>query len=276
MLERDSVGVIPRANVSVKVSALTPLLRPDAPERGRLDAARRLRPLLARARDLGAHVHIDMESLDSREAVLELVLELLAEEEFRTGPSAGIVLQAYLRDSGEQLERILEWARGRAGAGGGGAGAAVPVQIRLVKGAYWDHELVEARQHGWPSPVYEVKAECDRNFEELTRRLLAARPLVRVAIGSHNLRSVAHAIAADRLLGGSGEDLELQVLRGLGDELQDALAAKRMRVRTYCPIGDLVAGMAYLVRRLLENTSNESFLHEQARGVPLETLLARP
>src|SRR5262249_23224488 len=65
MLERDSVGALPRANVSVKVSALTPLLRPDAPERGRRDAAERLRPLLGRARDIGAHIHIDMESLDS-------------------------------------------------------------------------------------------------------------------------------------------------------------------------------------------------------------------
>jgi RHH-type proline utilization regulon transcriptional repressor/proline dehydrogenase/delta 1-pyrroline-5-carboxylate dehydrogenase len=254
--------------VSVKVSALTPLLRPDAPELGRRDAAGRLRPLLRLADRLGAHLHIDMESLDSREAVLDLLLELLEEEEFRTGPSVGIVLQAYLRDSPDQLEQVLTWARRRP--------RTPPLQIRLVKGAYWDHEIVEARQHGWPPPVYEVKAECDRNFEALTRDLLAARPLVRVAIGSHNLRSVAHAIAVNRLAGGDDRDLEVQVLRGLGDDLQDALAARGFRVRTYCPVGDLVAGMAYLVRRLLENTSNESFLHEQARGTPLDVLLAAP
>jgi len=268
ILEHDSTGPLPRANVSVKISALTPMLRPDAPEIGRRDAAARLRPLLARARDLGAHIHIDMESLDSREAVLELVLEILSEEEFATGPSAGVVLQAYLRDSPEQLDRLLEWAAS--------SERTPPLQVRLVKGAYWDHELVEARQHGWPAPVFEVKADCDRNFEALTRRLLEARPAVRVAIASHNLRSVSHAIAVNRLAGGEDRDLELQVLRGLGDELQAALAARGHRVRTYCPVGDLVAGMAYLVRRLLENTSNESFLHEQARGVPLETLLAPP
>jgi proline dehydrogenase len=268
ILERDGRGPLPRANVSVKVSALTPLLRPDAPQRGRLDAAQRLRPLLRHGRELGAHIHIDMESLDSREAVLDLVLEVLAEEEFEHGPSAGVVLQAYLRDSPEMLARILEWS---------GASRRTPaLQVRLVKGAYWDHELVQARQHGWPAPVFEVKADCDRNFEELTRRLLHARPSVRVAVASHNLRSVAHAIAVNRLAGGDDRDLELQVLRGLGDELQEALAARGFRVRTYCPVGDLVAGMAYLVRRLLENTSNESFLHEQARGVPLETLLAAP
>ena len=111
-LEADGAGPLPRTNVCVKISALTPLLRPDAPERGQRDAAQRLRPLLRRARDAGAHLHIDMESLDSREAVLELVLDLLDEDEFREGPSAGMVLQAYLRDSPATLDTVLAWARG--------------------------------------------------------------------------------------------------------------------------------------------------------------------
>jgi proline dehydrogenase len=268
LLEHDGLGPLPRANVSVKVSALTPLLRPDAPELGRRDAAERLAPLLRRADELGAHIHIDMESLDSREAVLDLVLELLSEPEFARGPSVGIVLQAYLRDSPEQLDQVLSWARA--------SDRQPPLTVRLVKGAYWDHELVQALQHGWPTPVFEVKADCDRNFEALTWRLIDARPAVRVAIASHNLRSVSNAIVVNRLAGGDASGLELQVLRGLGDELQDALASCGFRVRTYCPIGDLVAGMAYLVRRLLENTSNESFLSEQARGAPLEKLLAPP
>jgi RHH-type proline utilization regulon transcriptional repressor/proline dehydrogenase/delta 1-pyrroline-5-carboxylate dehydrogenase len=270
-LEHDSSGPLPRANLSVKVSALTPLLRPDSPDLGRDDAARRLMPLLLQARALGAHLHIDMESLDSREAVLSLVLELLSRPDLADGPSAGLVVQAYLRDSGEQLDRVLEVARHTERAERGN-----PVVVRLVKGAYWDHELVQAQQHGWSAPVYESKAESDRNFEELTRRLLDARPAVRVAIASHNLRSVSHAIAYNRSSGGLDEDLEIQVLRGLGDELQDALAKLGVRVRAYCPIGNLVAGMAYLVRRLLENTSNESFLFERAHGVPLERLLAPP
>ena len=253
----------PQPNLSVKVSALTPALNPQAPDLGRDDAAGRLRPLLAQARDLGAHLHVDMESLDSLETTLELFFALLDEDEFRDGPSAGLVLQAYLRDSPEELDRILEWARG--------SERRAPLVIRLVKGAYWDHEVIEARQHGWSAPVFESKAECDRNFEELTRRLLDARPVVGVAVASHNLRSVAHALAyaGDR-------DLEVQVLRGLGDDLAHALARREVPVRAYCPVGDLVAGMAYLVRRLLENTANESFLHEQARGVAVEELLAAP
>jgi len=253
----------PQPNLSVKVSALTPALNPEAPDLGADDAAARLRPLLASARAVGAHLHVDMESLDSLETTLELVFGLLDEEEFRDGPSAGLVLQAYLRDSPEELERILEWART--------GGRQAPLVIRLVKGAYWDHEVIEARQHGWSAPVFESKADCDRNFEALTRTLLDARPIVGVAVASHNLRSVAHALAYAGDL-----DLEVQVLRGLGDDLAHALSRRGVPVRAYCPVGDLVAGMAYLVRRLLENTANESFLHEQARGAAVEELLAAP
>jgi proline dehydrogenase len=268
VLENDSLGRLPRVNLSVKVSALTPLLRPEAPEVGREDAARRMRPLLVRARELGAHLHIDMESVDTIEATLGLVFELLDEPELRAGPSAGIVIQAYLRESPQQLEQVLAWAEATE--------REQPLVVRLVKGAYWDHEVVDARQHGWTPPVFEEKRDSDRNFEGLTRRLLEGWPHVRPAIASHNLRSVAHAIAAARELGREDRDVEFQVLRGLGDDLAASLSDSGQRVRIYCPVGDLVAGMAYLVRRLLENTSNESFLGEQQRGTPIEELLAAP
>ncbi|HKP21922.1 MAG TPA: proline dehydrogenase family protein [Thermoleophilaceae bacterium] len=268
VLEADSLGPLPRVNLSVKVSALTPLLRPEAPEVGRDDAARRMRPLLLRAKELGAHLHIDMESVDTVEATLGLVFELLDEPELREGPSAGVVIQAYLRESPQQLEQVLDWAAA--------TGREQPLVVRLVKGAYWDHEVVDARQHGWTPPVFEDKRDSDRNFEGLTRRLIEGWPHVRPAIASHNLRSVAHAVAAARELGREDRDVEFQVLRGLGDDLAAALADLGHRVRIYCPVGDLVAGMAYLVRRLLENTANESFLGEQQRGTPIEELLAAP
>src|SRR4051794_7592166 len=110
LLERDSIGPLARANLSVKVSALTPQLRPEAPELGREDAGRRLRPLLRLADELGAHLHVDMESVDSLETTLELVFALLWEDEFASGPSAGVVLQASLRASPAPLDRLLEWA----------------------------------------------------------------------------------------------------------------------------------------------------------------------
>ncbi|TML95546.1 MAG: hypothetical protein E6G10_28180 [Actinobacteria bacterium] len=267
-LERDSHGELPRVNLSVKVSALTPELRALAPERG-IDGARpRLRRLLRIARDCGAHLHVDMESLDTRDATTRLLLQLLEEPEFAAGPSAGLVVQAYLVESPAHVDAILEWAaRTR---------RAVPFTVRLVKGAYWDHELVEATQHGWPAPVFTDRRDCDRNYEALTRRLIDAASLVRPAIASHNVRSIAQACAYADAVGLPRHDLELQVLRGLGDDLQAAIAATGRRVRTYCPIGDLVAGMAYLVRRLLENTANDSFLAARACGADIATLLEAP
>jgi RHH-type proline utilization regulon transcriptional repressor/proline dehydrogenase/delta 1-pyrroline-5-carboxylate dehydrogenase len=266
VLERDGAGPLARVNLSVKVSAMTPHVRADAPELGVADAAGRLRGLLRTARDVGAHLHIDMESMDTRALITDLMMEVLAEPEFRAGPSAGIVLQAYLRDADEQLAGLLDWTAA--------AGREVPFTIRLVKGAYWEHETVDAQQHGWTPPVFETKADSDRSFERLTRRLLDARVggnPIRPAIASHNVRSLAHAIVYSR-----DRDIELQVLRGLGDDLQHALSGMGLRVRTYCPCGDLVAGMSYLVRRLLENTSNDSFLLSRARGADLDRLLSAP
>jgi RHH-type proline utilization regulon transcriptional repressor/proline dehydrogenase/delta 1-pyrroline-5-carboxylate dehydrogenase len=268
LLERDSAGALPRANLSVKVTALTPLIRPAAPGRGRADASDHLRALLRRAAQVGAHLHIDMESMDSREMILELVLDLLAEAEFRDGPSAGLVVQAYLRDSEEMLDEILAWTERTP--------RRYPLAVRLVKGAYWDHERIDAMQNGWSPPVWTEKADSDRCFERLTRRLIDSFPMVRPAIASHNLRSLSHAIVYARHRGLEREDLELQVLRGLGDDLAEAIAREGYRGRVYCPVGDLVSGMAYLVRRLLENTSNDSFLADRAAGADLDALLRRP
>ncbi|HEX6021974.1 MAG TPA: proline dehydrogenase family protein, partial [Solirubrobacter sp.] len=257
-----------QVNLSVKVSALTPLLRAEAPERGVECARPRLRHLLRVARDLKAHLHVDMESFDTREAITDLTLDLLSEPEFADGPSAGIVLQAYLTESPEHLEHLLDWAREHP--------RAHPLTIRLVKGAYWDHEVVQAAQHGWTPPVFTDRRECDRNFELLTRRLVDATPTVKVAIASHNLRSIAHAAAYADSRGLGKHAIEFQILRGLGDDTQAALAASGRRVRAYCPVGDLVAGMAYLVRRLLENTANDSFLAAHASGADTAELLEAP
>jgi proline dehydrogenase len=257
-----------QVNLSVKVSALTPLLRPTAPERGIEGARPRLEHLLRVAKEVGAHLHVDMESFDTREAITELTLDLLSKPEFAEGPSAGIVLQAYLTESPEHLDHLLEWAENTP--------RKHPFVIRLVKGAYWDHEVVQAAQSGWAPPVFTDRRDCDRNFEALTKRLIDATPTVKVAIASHNLRSISHAAAYADAKRVGNEDLEFQILRGLGDDTQAAIAATGRQVRAYCPVGDLVAGMAYLVRRLLENTSNESFLAEAAAGRPLEELLGAP
>ena len=135
---------------------------------------------------------------------------------------------------------------------------------------------MQAAQHGWEPPVFMDRRECDRNFELLSKRLIDATPLVKVAIASHNLRSISHAAAYADARNVGSEHLEFQILRGLGDDTQAAIAATGRRVRAYCPVGDLVAGMAYLVRRLLENTANDSFLAAAASGTDTAELLEAP
>jgi RHH-type proline utilization regulon transcriptional repressor/proline dehydrogenase/delta 1-pyrroline-5-carboxylate dehydrogenase len=134
------------------------------------------------------------------------------------------------------------------------------VWVRLVKGAYWDHETIKARANGWPVPVFQQKWESDANYERCTRFALRNVTHLRPALGSHNIRSLAHGIAAAQILELPQAALELQMLYGMADAEKQALVSRGQRLRIYMPYGDLIPGMAYLVRRLLENTSNDSFL----------------
>ena len=149
--------------------------------------------------------------------------------------------------------------------------------LRLVKGAYWDYETVVNRQKGWPVPVFLKKEETDSNYEDLTRILLENIEYVRPAIASHNIRSISHAIAvADSIKLPSGA-FEFQMIFGMAEPIRSALKNMNFRVRSYTPIGELIPGMAYLIRRLLENTSNQSFLRKSfSDQVALDELLKPP
>ena len=226
-------------------------------------------PLLRRARELDAHLHIDMESFDSREAVTDLVLELLSEDEFRDGPSAG----ARAAGLPARQPRAVRADR-RLGAGDA---ARLP-----AAGAPGQGRLLGPRDRRGPPARLAVAGVRGQGRLRSQLRGAHAAP-ARGAAGGARRRSPRTTCARSPTPSPSTarwapttRDLELQVLRGLGDDLQEALAKRGLRVRTYCPVGDLVAGMAYLVRRLLENTSNESFLHEQAAGRSLDELLAAP
>ena len=251
LLEECAAASDAPANLSVKPSALTPRFDPVSPEASIRRAAARLAPLLQRAKQLGALINLDMEQYELRDLTLALAKHLLLQS--GDGARLGVVIQAYLCDAEPVVEALLAWL----------ASQRRTLTVRLVKGAYWDSEMAQARQHGWPEPVYQVKAETDLAFERLSRRLLGAAPLVTVAIASHNVRSIAHAMAAAEALGLSKDQVEFQLLYGMGEGLQAAIASLGYPVRVYTPIGELIPGMAYLVRRLLENTSNESFLRQE-------------
>ncbi len=255
----------PLANLSVKPSALCPRFDPISPQASVEQALGRLRPLLELAAKERAFIYVDMEHFDLRDLTLMLAMQVL---ERGLAPSGfGVVVQAYVRDAESSVEGLLAWL----------AAHERTLTVRLVKGAYWDFEVALAQRSHWPSPVFEEKADTDRTFERLTVRLLSAHPLVTTAIASHNVRSIAHAMAVAELLGLSNEQLEFQLLYGMGDALRGAIVARGYPVRIYTPIGELIPGMAYLVRRILENTANESFLRQdlfQERSV--EELLAAP
>ncbi len=266
-LDRDNKGPIPRVNVSLKLSALDSQFAPiDAA--GTADRVKgRLRPLLRTAREHGAYVHVDMEQFAYKDLTLEIFKQVLVEREFRDVTDVGIVIQTYLPEAGADLEALLEWAKERG----------TPVWVRLVKGAYWDYETVVAQAHGWPVPVYQQKWQSDENFERQTRFLMENHEWLRPAIASHNLRSLAHAAAWARVLDIPTAAYEIQMLYGMGEEQARLFSEMGHRVRQYVPFGELIPGMAYLVRRLLENTSNDSFLrHSFTENVTVEDLLMKP
>jgi len=249
-------GPLPRLNLSVKISALTPDINPADPENSVTALKERFRPILRRAAEVGALVNFDMESFKLKDLTLALFKSIFEEPEFNQQPAIGIAIQAYLRDCERDLRDLIDWARRNNR----------PISVRLVKGAYWDYETILAGQREWPSPVWTLKPESDANFEKMAVLLLENIDVVTPNFASHNVRSCAHAIAHAERLGIDPRAYEFQALYGMADELKSALLQMGLRVREYCAIGELLPGMAYLVRRLLENTSNEGFLRLKNTG----------
>ena len=243
----------PLVNVSIKISALCARIQAADPATSIAAIMTRLKPIVLRARELGAFINLDMEHYGLKPLTLELFRVLCSEPDLSNYPHLGIAIQAYLRDSWADAEEALRWARE----------AHRRFTLRLVKGAYWDYEKVIASQRTWRVPVYTSKIETDANYEKITRLMLAGSDVVYPAFASHNVRSIAHAIVWAQHHGLKPGDYEFQMLYGMATPIRRALVSLGHRVREYCPVGELVPGMAYLVRRLLENTSNEGFL--QAR-----------
>ena len=246
----QNTELFPVVNVSVKISALYSQMNPADPEDAIAHLAPKLRPILRRAREVGAFINFDMESYAHKNTTLELFRTLFSEPEFHDWPHAGIVIQAYLRDAERDLRELLDWGRARG----------TRFTVRLVKGAYWDYEKIKAAQNGWRCPVFLQKPESDACFEKCTRILLDNESIVTAAFGSHNVRSIAHAQAYAQQLGIDKSRFEFQLLYGMAGAIKRALGEMGYRGREYCPVGELLPGMSYLVRRLLENTSNEGFL----------------
>jgi len=267
LLERDHLGPTPRVQLSLKISALSSRLDPIDPEGSYESVAARLRPLVDLAQSLPAGLIFDMEQAETKNLILHIFRRLFAEPAYRSYPYAGLALQAYHRETERDVRELVSWARTRQ----------TPITIRLVKGAYWDSDTVRYRQAGWPVPLFEQKAETDIQYERLIPMLFQHADLIRPAFGTHNLRTLAAIEAHAESLGLPPETREYQMIFGMAEPFQQAMVKLGRRVRLYSPVGQLLPGMAYLVRRLLENTSNESFLQkEYVESQPLPQLLAPP
>ena len=184
--------LFPVVNVSVKISALYSQMNPADPEDAIAHLAPKLRPILRRARELGAFINFDMESYAHKNTTLELFRTLFTEAEFRDWPHAGIVIQAYLRDAERDLRDLIEWGRERG----------TRFTVRLVKGAYWDYEKIKARAER----LALSRSSCKNRratpiSKRCTRILLENESIVTAAFGSHNVRSIAHAQACAEQLG---------------------------------------------------------------------------
>ncbi|MEX2301763.1 MAG: proline dehydrogenase family protein [Bryobacterales bacterium] len=260
-------GSAPKINLSVKPTAMHSQMHARAFDHS-VDAAKeRLRPIFRRAMELGAFVNLDIEHREVKSLSVALYKSMMEEPEFRGYPHTGLALQAYLRETEDDLRGLIAWSRR----------LDQRVTVRLVKGAYWDAEEIWARQKNWPVPVFTNKHETDANFEKLARMILENHATLSLACASHNIRSIASVQEQARELRVPEERLEFQVLYGMAEPVRTALQKAGLRLRLYTPVGEMIPGMAYLVRRLLENTSNESFLRQSfTQEVSREELLRNP
>jgi RHH-type proline utilization regulon transcriptional repressor/proline dehydrogenase/delta 1-pyrroline-5-carboxylate dehydrogenase len=264
---RDAAGNQGSLDISLKISSFFSQADPLNFE-GTVDRIiQALRPVVEKAAGGNVSLTFDMEQYHYKDIVIGAFKRALAE--WGGSVPMTIALQAYLRDTGRDLADLIAWARERQQRPG----------VRLVKGAYWDYEVVNSRQTGWPVPVFLTKVETDANFEALTEIILENADTVRPAIATHNLRSAAHALALAEHLGLEHGGMEIQSLYGMGGPLRNALrlAGFGSPTRVYCPIGEILPGMAYLVRRVLENTSNESFFRKTfSEGLSPDELAQKP
>ena len=249
-LENDHLGPVPRVNVSIKISALSARCDPIDSEGSIRDLMKRLVPILETAKAKAVFVNFDME----HHALKDFTIELFQRCFERVNFEGGLAMQAYLKSGVQDAQRMVDWAK-RSGK---------VVTVRLVKGAYWDAETIKAEMHGWPCPVWNSKWETDACFERMTNVFLDSTPRVKsaagsvggggikLALGSHNVRSIAAALASleERRL--PREAIEIQMLHGMADQLKFAASEMGLRIREYVPVGEMIPGMAYLVRRLLD------------------------
>lgn len=246
-----NVAGINRAHVSIKVSALCSDFKPQAFDYTYNLVGPRLKEILLSAKEEDVFINIDAEHYHYRDVVFKIYRRVLLETpELRDYKATGIVIQAYLRDGAKHLKEIVELAKERN----------LPMPVRLVKGAYWDAETVEGDAHSFNAPQFLNKEETDIHFRQLILKILEAHPHLKLALASHNFSDHGFAEAAKELFYPEAGEIEHQCLHMTYEALSTALAKMGWATRNYVPVGSLLVGMAYLVRRIMENSSQVGVL----------------
>jgi RHH-type proline utilization regulon transcriptional repressor/proline dehydrogenase/delta 1-pyrroline-5-carboxylate dehydrogenase len=255
-----------RPGISVKLSALHP--RFEAISRGRVMAelVPRLTDLACRAKAFDLNFTVDAEEADRLEMSLDVITAVASDASLADWDGFGLAIQAYQKRAGAVIDYVHDLAKA----------LDRRLMVRLVKGAYWDTEIKRAQERGLAGyPVFTRKAMTDLNYIACARQLLALRPRLFPQFATHNALTVATLLE----LAGNGGSFEFQRLHGMGEALYERLAEDRpdLACRTYAPVGSHRDLLAYLVRRLLENGANSSFVALAAdEAVPVARLLRRP
>jgi RHH-type transcriptional regulator, proline utilization regulon repressor / proline dehydrogenase / delta 1-pyrroline-5-carboxylate dehydrogenase len=255
-----------RPGISVKLSALHPRLEPGSRERVLEELTPRLLDLARRAKEHDLNLTVDAEEADRLELSLDVVAAVLSDASLADWDGFGLAVQAYQK----RAPQVIDWIVAAAEALGR------RLMVRLVKGAYWDTEIKRAQERGLADyPVFTRKAMTDLCYGACVRKLLAARPRIFPQFATHNALTVATVIETANGVAG----YEFQRLHGMGEALYRELMATHPQAacRVYAPVGSYRDLLAYLVRRLLENGANSSFVSAAADpAVPLDVVLARP
>lgn len=270
--EKNVAGIY-NAHVSIKVSALSHDFRPQAFEATYAKVAPRLRRILQEAHREEVFINVDAEHYHYRDLVLEIFGKVLLETpELKDYAQTGIVVQAYLRDGAKHLMDVAQLAKKRN----------IRMPIRLVKGAYWDAETIEGEAHQFTPPQFLNKEESDLHFRQLAYLALKNHEHIQLAVGSHNLQDHAFVEAVRNLRFPNAPVIEHQCLHMTYEALSHGLSKMGWPTRNYMPIGNLLVGMAYLVRRIMENSSQVGVLsimrsHQKASGLisPVEVHLGK-
>jgi RHH-type proline utilization regulon transcriptional repressor/proline dehydrogenase/delta 1-pyrroline-5-carboxylate dehydrogenase len=262
-------GIHDGPGISVKLSALHPRYARAQRKRVLAELLPRLRELALMAAERGMGINIDAEESDRLELSLDLMQALAADPALHGYEGLGFVVQAYQKRCPHVIDWLIDLAQRHRRR----------FMLRLVKGAYWDAEIKRAQVDGMPGyPVYTRKLHTDVSYLACARRLLTASDRIYPQFATHNAHTLATVRAWAQMAGVSA--YEFQCLHGMGEPLYDEVVGSAplgVPCRIYAPVGSHATLLAYLVRRLLENGANSSFVNRiMDPDVPVEELIADP